>query len=369
MPMPYPPNCGAVRMNKAAVFSEAVLASKAYAVAQTDAAMLKLDAMEAPQDFPAHLRDAWLQRLAAAALNRYPPARHTALEAQLRRVFSIDEDQGLLLGNGSDELIQILLTALRKDAAVLAPAPTFVMYGILCQWLGLRYRAVDVLADFSLDMPAMLAAIEDSRPALIFLAQPNNPTGKAYPENEIRAILAAAPGLVVIDEAYQAFSDAGMQHLLAEYDNLLILRTLSKTGFAGLRFGYLFGNREWTAQLDKVRPPYNVNVLTQASILFALEHYAEIAEQAQVIKAERAAVCAALDKLAHCRYWPSQANFVVLHCPDAVQWFEGLKAQGILVKNLHGSHPLLENCLRLTVSSAVDNRRLLAALEALDAAQ
>lgn len=366
--MPYLRNCGAA-MRKEAIFSPAVLGSKAYAVAEVPADMLKLDAMEAPQDFPAHLREAWLRTLADVPLNRYPPARDLVLQAQLRRIFGIDDDYGLLLGNGSDELIQILLMALRKDAVVLAPAPTFVMYRIVCDWLGLRYRSIDVLPDFSLDIPAMLAAIAQEQPALIFLAQPNNPTGKAYPEADIRRIAEAAQGLVVIDEAYLAFSEGSMQALLAKYDNLLILRTLSKTGFAGLRFGYLFGAREWTAQLDKVRPPYNVNVLTQASILFVLQHYEEIAAQAALIKQERAAFCTALDGLRHCRYWSSQANFVVLRTPNADAWFAQLKERGILVKNLHGAHPLLADCLRLTISQAQDNRLLFKALEELDAQQ
>lgn len=354
-------------MNKAEVFSQAVLSAKAYAVADVPADMLKLDAMEAPQDFPPSLRAQWLETLAEIALNRYPAAHHHALEAKLREVFAIAPEYGLLLGNGSDELIQILLFALRKDALVLAPAPTFVMYRMVCEFLGLRYHSIDVLPDFSLDMPAMLAAIEREQPALIFLAQPNNPTGKAYPEAEIRAILAAAKGLVVLDEAYLAFSDGSMQHLLAEYDNLLILRTLSKTGFAGLRFGYLFGAQDWVAELDKVRPPYNVNVLTQGSILFVLQHYDAIAAQSENIRQGRSRFCAALEKLKQCQYWPSQANFVVVRTPNATKWFNELKQQGILVKNLDGAHPLLANCLRLTLSNEADNQRLLQALEKIDA--
>lgn len=355
-------------MPKQNIFSAAVLSSKAYAVAEVPADMLKLDAMELSQDLPLELRDKWLESLREVALNRYPPAKNPALEAALRQVFAIPQDCGLLLGNGSDELIQILLMALRKDALVLAPAPSFVMYRMVAEFLGLRYQAVDVLPDFSLDMPTMLTAIQTQQPALIFLAQPNNPTGKAYPEADIRAIIEAAQGLVVIDEAYLAYSDGSMQHLLAEYDNVLILRTLSKTGFAGLRFGYLFGGRQWTEELDKVRPPYNVNVLTQASILFALQHDAAIAAQAEAVKQGRVAFCAALARLSGCEYWESQANFVVLRVPNAAAYFAALKEKGILVKNLHGSHRLLENCLRLTLSNQADNQRLLAALEEIHAA-
>lgn len=352
-------------MNKIeSVITAAVRETAAYPVASSTPDMLKLDAMESPADFPPSLRAGWLEYLADVALNRYPPARNEALEHAVREQFAISDAHGVLFGNGSDELIQVITIACAQPGAVmLAPAPTFVMYQLCARFSGIDYVGVDVREDFSLDCLALLDAIETHRPAVIYLANPNNPTGMAYANRDLQRIIDVAPGLVVIDEAYLPYCDRSAQALSERNDNVLILRTLSKTGFAGLRFGYLFGSRPWLEQLNKVRLPYNVNVLTQASIIYALRHFPEIAAQCRRIVAERDRLHTILSRWQECVVRPSQANFLILKVPDARAWFERLQAQAVLVKNIHGAHPLLENCLRITIGNEQENRRLLDALE------
>lgn len=346
------------------IITPQVLATTAYPVAQVSEKMVKLDAMELPSDIPPHLQDAWQAMLASTPVNRYPMAHNQTLEAKLREVFAISDTHSVLFGNGSDELIQIILWACaRPDAVILAPAPTFVMYEVGAKFLGLRYIGVETHADFSLNLDAMLSAIAEHNPAVIFLANPNNPTGVQYPIAQIEVIIRASQGLVILDEAYLAYSEGSVKHLAEQYDNVLVMRTLSKTGFAGLRFGYLFGNPAWIAEFNKVRPPYNVNVLTQQAILFALTHYADIAAQTEAIKTQREHLFAQLAQWSECRVLPSQANFLLLQVPDADRWFSQLKAAGILVKNLNHAHPLLKNFLRITVSNTQENAQLFRALE------
>lgn len=347
------------------VFSKAVLESKAYSVAPLNKEVLKLDAMEAPEDFPEDLRMLWQKRLANQALNFYPPARFLPLEEKLREVFKVPDGCDVLCGNGSDELIQIILLALKKEgASVLAPAPTFVMYQMVSAFLGMRYVAVDLCADFSLHLSNMLAAIEKHQPSVVFLAQPNNPTGRCYSEKEVRLLIEATSGLFVLDEAYLPYSQETLaQRLLQDYKHVVILRTLSKIGFAGLRFGYLFADAKIVAQLNKVRPPYNVNVLTQESILFALEHYERLMARASALKKARDLLYQRFSMLKNFRCLNTQANFLLLQTKDADKVWNALQERNILVKNLNHTHPLLQNYLRLTVGSATDNQKLYQALE------
>ncbi|SUO96612.1 histidinol-phosphate transaminase [Suttonella ornithocola] len=346
------------------VISPQVREAKAYAVADIPTNMLKLDAMELPCDLPENLREKWLDRLKNVALNRYPPAVHPIIENLLKQHFNISENHDVLFGNGSDELIQIILLAsIQNNRYILAPAPTFVMYELLTKFLGMQYIGVDTKSNFELDLPAMLKAIDKYQPAVIFLAHPNNPTGKTYPSSEIIQIIEKAEGLVVIDEAYLAYSEGSLKAFAEQYDNVVIMRTLSKTGFAGIRFGYLFGKKKWIHEFNKVRAPYNVNVLTQATIQFVLENYSEIVQQSYEIKEEREKIYQLLKTWDECQIFPSQANFLVLRVPNSQQWFEKLKSENILVKNLNNSHPLLENCLRLTISNHKENIQLMAALE------
>ena len=344
-----------------------IRALSAYHVPEA-AGLIKLDAMENPFPWPEELRAAWLERLRDVPLNRYPDPAGRELVARLREAMAIPADQAVLLGNGSDELIQIIALAVAvAGRSVLAPAPSFVMYEMIARFAGLDFVGVPLRADFSLDLPAMRAAIARHRPAVIFLAYPNNPTGNHWARADVEAVLDAAPGLVVVDEAYEPFADDSFMADLGRWPHLLVMRTLSKFGLAGLRLGYLCGPADWLSEFDKLRLPYNINVLTQVTAAFALEHKAVFDAQAEAIRAERARLAAALAALPGITVHPSAANFLLLRVPagraDALH--AGLRAAGVLVKNLSGAGGLLADCLRVTVGTPAENDALLAAFEAL----
>lgn len=325
-------------------------------------AVIKLDAMENPYPWPdTGLREAWLEALAGVGVNRYPDPRARDLVPRLRRYLDLGSDQRLLLGNGSDELIQLIILALaRPGATVLAPEPTFVMYRMIAAFVGLEYVGVPLTPDFELDLDALAAAMDQHDPAVVFLAWPNNPTGNLWPRGDVERVLALAPGLVVVDEAYAPFALDSFVGDLGCRDNLVVMRTLSKLGLAGLRLGVLAGPGEWLDQFDKLRLPYNVNVLTQASVAFALDHFDVLSAQAAEIRHERDGLVRRLAALPGLRVWPSAANFLLVRLPPgAVRTvFDGLLAEGILVKCLDGSHPALTDCLRLTVGAPEENVRL-----------
>jgi histidinol-phosphate aminotransferase len=342
-----------------------VLALSAYHVPDSRG-YIKLDAMENPYPWPEAMVEQWLTRLRKAEPNRYPDPACEGLKQGLRQTNGIPEAAELLLGNGSDEIIQILLMALRGGSTVLAPEPTFVMYRQISASLGLRFVGVPLRAeDFSLDTEALGAAIERHRPAVIFLAYPNNPTGNLFDEAAILRILATAPGLVVLDEAYAPYAEASFMARLPEFGNLLVMRTLSKLGLAGLRLGFLAGGRDWIAQLDKIRLPYNVNVLTQISAEFALEQQVVFDEQVRCLLRDRRWLMEELGRVEAIRVFDSRANFILFRLlrHDAPAVFQSLKDAGILVKNLHPGGGPLAQCLRVTVGTPEENRRFLAALQ------
>ncbi len=345
------------------VIRPAVRALKAYSVPSAEG-LIKLDAMENPYTLPPELIDRWLERLRQVQLNRYPDPEAAELKSRLRRYLELPAGLDLMLGNGSDELIQILAMAVTgRGSHLLAPEPSFAMYPLIARAAGLEYLGVPLReGDFSLDLGRMLSAFEEHRPLLSFIASPNNPTGNLFPEAEVEALIEASPGLVVIDEAYHAFSGCTLLGTLERFPNVLLLRTLSKVGLAGLRLGVLIGRREWLAELDKLRLPYNINVLSQVSATFLLEHAEVFERQAQAIRRERGTLLEALRSLETVQVWPSQANFLLLRVPDATAVYQRLKQRGVLVKCLHGAHPQLENCLRVTVSTPAENREFLGAL-------
>jgi histidinol-phosphate aminotransferase len=345
-----------------------IRAISAYAVAKvgTDP-WVKLDAMENPYPLPDAVQARLSEALGRVGINRYPDASGEGAKRALRSALDIPDDAGLLLGNGSDELIQIIVSVVAQPrAVVLAPDPSFVMYRMDALYASMRFVGVPLRPDFSLDRDAILAAIERESPAVIFLAYPNNPTGNLFADGDVEAILAASRGLVVIDEAYYAFADASFLARVPEFPNLLVLRTLSKVGMAGIRLGYAVAAPAWIAELNKVRQPYNVNALTQAAVEALLFDTGWIAEQAAAIRGERKRLESALAQLPDVRVYPTQTNFVVVRVSDANRIFDGLKARRILIKNLHGWHPLLSNCLRITVGTPEENDLVLSALHELE---
>jgi len=323
---------------------------------------IKLDAMENPYSWPRHVVDQWLEKLRDAQPNRYPDPSCLGLKAALKLANRVPEDAELLLGNGSDEIIQILLMALRPGSVVLAPEPTFVMYRQISRSLSLPFVGVPLREeDYSLDVESFLEAIERHRPTIIFLAYPNNPTGNLFDANAMNRILAAAPGLVVIDEAYAPYANASFMDRLGRHDNLLVMRTLSKLGLAGLRLGFMAGSPAWIREFDKLRLPYNINVLTQISAQFALDHPTLFEDHVRAILRDRALLHGALASLKSVRVFESQANFILLRLMqhDAGSIFEKLKSAGVLIKNLHPNGGMLNQCLRVTVGTPEENQRFL----------
>ncbi len=349
-----------------------VRAMHAYVVQSSDG-LLKMDAMENPFSLPPDLQTALGQRLGALALNRYPGDGPERLKTALAQYIDLPAGQALVLGNGSDELISLLaLACALPGAKVLAPIPGFVMYGMSAQLQGLDFVGVPLLPDFALDEPAMLDAIATHRPALTFLAYPNNPTATLWDEavvQRIANVVGAQGGILVMDEAYQPFaSRSWLDRIRAEPErnrHVLLMRTLSKFGLAGVRLGYLMGPAALVAEVDKVRPPYNVSVLNCEAALFALEHSDVFAAQAAELRIQRDALVAALRAMPGIeKCWDSQANMVLVRVQDAAKTFADMRERKVLVKNVSTMHPLLAQCLRLTVGSADDNARMLAALQA-----
>jgi histidinol-phosphate aminotransferase len=337
-----------------------ILALKAYPVAPSEG-MVKLDAMENPYPLPEDLRRELAGVLARVELNRYPTPSPQKLRDAIARRMQVPAGLQVLLGNGSDELIQILITALaRPGAKLMYPSPTFVMYAMGATFSGMQPVPVALREDFTFDADAFIARMQAENPALVFIAYPNNPTGVLYPEEDLIRVIKACRGLVVIDEAYHVFAGKTFVQKVNEFPNLVVVRTVSKLGLAGIRLGYLIGRPEWVEQLDKVRPPYNVSVLTQAAALFLLERLDVLEAQAARILAERSNLGESLKRLKGVTVYPSQANFFLIRVPDAGRVYEALKQQNVLVRNLH---PALPNCLRVTVGTADENRILLSALK------
>lgn len=382
-PMSPAPNAPALDALVQRRIRQDVQSMHAYAI-QDSVGMVKLDAMENPHRLPVALQEALGKRLGALALNRYPDGRVNDLRHALAAYAQMPEGFDIMLGNGSDELISLLamacdvpVPAAGEKPVILAPVPGFVMYAMSAALQGLDFVGVPLTADFALDVDAMLAAIAQHQPAIVYLAYPNNPTANLWSEADMARVVVAAGAtgsIVVIDEAYQPFSSRTYLDVIRarplENAHVLLMRTLSKFGLAGVRIGYMVGPAALIAQVDKVRPPYNISVLNCECALFALEHADVFAAQAADLRAQRTRLLAALRAMPNVKAWDSDANMVLVRvggasadADPAQKVFNGLKARGVLVKNVSKMHPLLAHCLRITVGTADENTRLLAALE------
>ena len=341
---------------------------QAYQVSDASG-LIKLDAMENPYQLSEQLRAELRVKLSEADLNRYPDPSASRLRNKLKQVMQVPEDKSIVLGNGSDELIQMLAMAVAEDdVCLMSFDPGFVMYRMIADFVGIKYAGVALREDFSLDMEKTRQAINQHRPAIIFIAYPNNPSANCYNENEIEEIIAMAPGMVVLDEAYHPFAQRSFMQRLTEFDNLLVMRTVSKMGLAGLRLGLLCGHPDIINEIDKIRLPYNINVLTQISAEFVLENIAELDRQATKIRDERELLSEAMNAISGLEVFPSQANFILFRVLDggenrsANDVFDSIKQAGVLIKNMKVDEGLLKNCLRVTVGTAEENKAFVAAL-------
>jgi histidinol-phosphate aminotransferase len=330
---------------------------------------IKLDAMENPYLLPDELRAELGRRLADVALNRYPAPSYAALKAKICANLGVPAGYDVILGNGSDELIAIIAMACAQQerrAVVMAPVPAFVMFERSARFAGMDFVGVPLKSDFTLDKEAMLSAIATHRPSVVFLAYPNNPTGNLYDAADMVEIIDAVGehGVVVVDEAYEPFAQHSFMARLPEFENLIVMRTLSKLGLAGIRLGYLSAAPALLLQLDKVRPPYNINVMTDAAAQFALEHIDILNRQAAALRAERTNLAAALATLDGVEVFPAAGNFILIRVPNADDAHAKLVARKVLIKNMSKMHTLLANCLRITVSTPEENSVFFDAMKA-----
>ncbi len=339
------------------VIRQEILALSAYHVPPAKD-MVKLDAMENPYRLPPFLCEEISRIAADTSINRYPDPHATALKEVLGTTLSVPAGMEIMLGNGSDEIIQIIMLAAAKpEAKLLTIEPGFAMFKMIATFANMQYIGIPLKPDFSLDIDRVLAAIERHQPSIIFLAYPNNPSGNLFDTSALEKIIEVSPGLVVIDEAYHPFAGKSFIGRLADYPNLLVMRTLSKLGLAGLRLGLLAGRPEWLSHLEKLRLPYNVNVITQLVATKIMQHYDVLQQQADAIRQTRTRLRTFLENLNGIEVFPSDANFILFRLDGASQIFRLLQQHGILVKNLDNSHPLLKNCLRVTVGTPEENDR------------
>ncbi len=321
--------------------------------------MTKLDAMESPFPLPDNLISQYLAYLTNVELNRYPAPKALELQKTLRDLMGIPDHFGILLGNGSDELIQLLALACNTGDTVLSVEPSFVMYDIISKFTRINYKGVELDEKYEIDIETTLASINKYNPKIIFIAYPNNPTGNAFSREHIVNIIdTAKDSLVVLDEAYYAYAEDSFLQDINNFPNLVLLRTVSKIGFAGLRLGLLIGNKDTVEQLDKVRLPYNINTLTQVSANFLLQEKDEINKNATTIISERAYLSDNMNAIGELFVYPSQANFILFKAPKAEGLFEHLKDNGVLIKNLSKSNRLT-NCLRVTVGTREQNKQFI----------
>ncbi|HMJ13888.1 MAG TPA: histidinol-phosphate transaminase [Polyangiaceae bacterium] len=331
---------------------------------------VRLDANEAPPLLGPGARQRLAEVSADTRWERYPDAASHALRAAIAAKCRVSSDE-VLVGVGSDELITLLLTALSvprdktRAATLITTTPTFVMYRMSARIRGLQVLEVPLDEEWDVSVPSLLRAIELSTPNLIFIASPNNPTGNLASRDRVeRVIQAAAGALVVIDEAYVDYSDSDQLDLYRKYDNVAVLRTLSKIGFAALRVGWLLGRPELVRELDKARLPYNLNSLSQRLGTVVLsELSADVDATLSAVRKERERLASALIGMNAISVTPSQANFIWFRTQRAAsEVFEGLMQRQVLVRSFHGRGGRLKNQLRVTVGTASENEEFLQAL-------
>lgn len=291
-------------------------------------------------------------------LNRYPDPEAKELKKIISKNLDI-KPENILMGNGSDELIYYLITTF--GGPVLYPVPTFSMYGIIAQALGQRKIEIPLDDEFDLDIEKILLAIKKQKPKLIFLSSPNNPTGNCFSSDRILKIIAASKGIVIIDEAYQPFSsERGFLPMLKDYKNLVIMRTLSKIGLAGLRVGFLISAKAIIDEVNKVRLPFNVNSYSQAIGGEALKYKGLTASHIKSIISERERLFDEMSEIAGITPYPSEANFILFKIKNSDKVYDGLLKKGVLVRNMKG---VADGCLRVTIGTPEENKTFLNALK------
>ncbi len=324
---------------------------------------VKLDANENPYPFSEGLLKELFAELEKVSLNRYPDPESAELKDVIARKMGVSENQ-ILLGNGSDEILQaLMLTFWSEGAKMMIPVPTFSMYGIIGRLVGYDILEVSLDDNFDLCTGEMISLANREEVKLVFLASPNNPTGNCFSEDRIVDLLENTESVVVVDEAYAAFSSQDFLPKLEKYKNLVILRTLSKIGLAGLRLGMMFAASDLVYEVNKARLPYNVNSLSQKAAWFILNHDDELKDQIEKVKSGRRWLLEKMSELKGVHVYPSDANIILFRVSGTGEkLFRDLIEDGILIRNM--SRPgRLYNCLRVCVGTEEENRLFIEALQ------
>ena len=344
-------------MNLNKLVRPAVKAMKSYSSARDefesqDKDLVFLDANENP--FP-------------NGLNRYPDPQQMQLKNKLAALKGLRPSQ-ILCGNGSDEVLDLIFRAFCEpnEDGIITLTPTYGMYAVLANLNGIQQQCVSLTADFQVDVPAVLNAIRPNS-KLLFICSPNNPSGNVMSRTAIKEILKAFKGLVVIDEAYIDFTDTeSWLEDLSEHPNLVVTQTLSKAyGLAGIRLGICYASEEIIAVLNKIKPPYNINSLTQKAALTAISQQENTKQQLKTILDQRTELIKEFKKIAWIeKLYPTDANFILIRVDNANLRYEQLKNKGIIVRN-RTREDGCTNCLRITVGTAEENKRLINTLNTL----
>lgn len=297
-------------------------------------------------------------------INRYPDP----LQEQVKRLVAPLKgvpEENIFLGNGSDEAIDLPFRIFCRPGVdnVVAIDPTYGMYEVCADVNDIEYRKVSLDDKFDMDPDALLAACDDNT-KIIFICSPNNPTGNAFSRDKIEKVVRNFSGIVIVDEAYSDFSKQRPMRLdLAEYPNLIVLATFSKAwGAAGIRLGMAFASTYIIALFNKVKYPYNVNVLTQKKAIEVLNDQVIMQRHISMVLEERTSLIKAFRLLDICKdIYPTDANFFLARVTDADAIYKYLVSKGVVVRNRNRVH-LCGNCLRITIGTVEENRRLLSAL-------
>lgn len=307
---------------------------------------VKLDANESP--YPFEINTKIIKKILT---NRYPDPDAKELRDIYAQSLGLKGREWLLHGNGSDEIIYYLVATF--GGPVLCPAPTFSMYATIGRALGEKVVQVPLDFDFDLNLKKMLTVIREQKPKLVFLASPNNPTGNLFCSKRITELIKASNGMVVVDEAYQPFAqNESFIALLNKYENLLVMRTLSKIGFAALRAGFLAGRPGTLKEINRVRLPFNLNSLSQAVAADSLKEERKLKKAIKAIISERDRLFKEMSEIRGISPFPSDANFILFSVNGPDEVYNSLLERGILIRNLNRA---IKNCLRVTVGTSKEN--------------
>ena len=341
---------------------EALRTFKPYMPAQEEG-FIRLNANENPFPLPTEVKAEIAREIMACEVARYSDSSATLLRSKLA-AYTGYPPEAIVAGNGSSELIQLLMHAfLGSGQRIVGGDPTFTMYMVIARVAGVQSVEVPLLSDFSVDTEAMIATAQREEARMIFLCTPNNPTGNPMPRVDVLRVIAETDCLVVVDEAYGEFASDSFLPLVQEHPRVVVLRTLSKAfGLAGIRVGYAVAGEVVARELNKVRLPYNLNSLSQLAACVVLDYQELIKERVELIKAERQRLEKALFDCPGVTPFPTEANFILFQTARNAQEVDAvLKSDKILVRDF-SAHPLLPDCLRVTVGSREENDAFIASL-------